>query len=95
MAGTRDGEGGHLFVFPIGPVSVLDAQGQRSTGGQAVGQATGDSNFVSLNLLPPAAAIAHLTAAQLKVDVFLNEGQTSGETLDDRREGGAVGFAGR
>jgi hypothetical protein len=51
-------------------------------------------DLIGLDFLPSPAAVAPLAAAQLGIDEVLVDGNARGEALDDRQNGGPMGFAG-
>ena len=102
MAGAGLGDGGDVelggldghFFDPVGPVAVLDEEGDGAAEGFTEADAAADDGLVALDFHAAAAAVAALAAGEVGVDVLDAEGHAEGEALDDDGEAGAVGFAG-
>src|SRR5579875_782939 len=73
VAWARDGDRRWVFVLPVGPVAVLDPQGDRRAGGHAVRHPAAQLGAVALDQHAPAAAIAALTASQVLGDRLFAE----------------------
>ena len=87
------GLNGHFFT-PVGPVAVLDEEGDGAAEGFTETNAAADDGLITLDLHAAAAAVAALTAREVGVDVLDAEGDAEGQAFDDDGEAGAVGFAG-
>ena len=106
MAGTRGGEvalgvlGAFAILdgqglFPIFPVAVLDAQGNRCANGLAMANACEDVSLVLFDALTAAAAKSQLTAVQLSANEIQIDGNTSREPGDPSDQRLSVGLTGR
>ena len=80
---------GHDLI-PIRPVLVLDHQSQRRSERQAVTHSAENLDPILLDLHARAAAISLLTAPQFMIDLIDVDGQTCGQTFDDRDERATV-----
>src|SRR5262245_9840642 len=85
--------GGHHFV-PVGPVFVLDGDRHRRSECQTMADAAEDFDAVLLDLHAGAAAIPLLTPPQFVIDLIDIDGQTGGQTFNNRDQCATVRFAG-
>jgi hypothetical protein len=79
--------------FPIGPIAIFDAQGDRSANGLAVAHTSKNLSVVFFDSLAPSAPVAELTAVQLVVDELEIDGELRGETGDKGKQSLPVRFA--
>ncbi len=93
MARARYGHRPDLPVSPVGEILVLDLDGDGGSRCPAIQHAAGDACPVALDAHPPTAAVAHLAAAQLGIDLPFIQGQTCRHPLEDSGERWTVGFA--
>ena len=84
---------GHLLL-PVRPVSIFEEKRERGAEGAAEAKPGEDSDPVSLDLHPAAAAVTGLTPAELLVYRLHGDRQARGQTLQEDDEGRTVGFAG-
>src|SRR5439155_11581757 len=80
---------------PVLVVAVADDEGERRSERAPVAEPGEHLDLVRLDLLPRAAPVALLTAAEIGVDRVLVQDQACGETDQNRDERGSVRLAGR
>ena len=69
-------------LFPVGPVAILDAQGDGRADGLPVPHAGQEFDAVLFDFLAPAAAIAQLPPVQFPLHEFKVNGHTRGHAAD-------------
>ena len=108
VAGPRPGDDGpigsgcvrRLFrlgihrPLPVFPVLVRDEEGNRGAGGHAVPDTAERLGAIGFNRHASPAAVAALTAAELRRDGVEVDGQAGGNAFEDRDEPFAVRLAG-
>src|SRR5271155_4108721 len=72
------------ILLPIGPVAILDPQGNRRANGLAAPNARKNLRAILLNLLPAAAAITKLPAVQFVIDEIDADRQGCRQARDKR-----------
>ena len=80
-------------LLPILPVTVFNTQRDRRADGLSVANACEDFGAVFLYLLPPAPAIAQLTAMQIAVDEFDIDWQSCRQARQERQQRLSVRFS--
>ena len=81
LGAVFDGHG----AFPVGPVAIFDAQGDRRADGLPVADAGQRLDVVFLDFLPAAAPVAQLPAVQFAIDEIEVHAQTGRQALRSRR----------
>ena len=75
-------------------IRILDEDRERCAHGHAVAHSREDAGQLGLDLHPPAAAVAELSALQVAGDVLDEEPHAGGHSVEDADQRGAVRFTG-
>ena len=78
------------YLFPFGPFGVSNSEGDRPSLSEAVADTTGDTQLISLKLHSGSSAIAKAPACECRLDLFLRERHSGGQTFQNGNEFRAV-----
>src|SRR5580692_10711822 len=74
------------YLFPVRPIPILNAQGDRCSDGLPVTHSRKDVSAIFLDLLPPTTSIAKLPAVQIVIDEFQVHRQPRRQSRQKRQE---------